>query len=179
MSHLENGHEHIELLEMRPRFKLRAKSESEAVRALFQAAVEDETKVHGWLTKYHMHLQIPAAEQHYWSPVLHAGVEDDEYEGGCIIRVLVGPRQQIWAMFTFFKAAIGVLGLFGGMYGLTQWQLGKSSYFLWCIPVALVLAAGVFGVAKLGQQKGRAEMEHLIRFLHRALKDAELRRDDG
>ena len=108
--------------------------------------------------------------------MLHAGIEDDESDGGCIIRVLIGPRQHIWAMFTYLKAAIGLLGLFGGIYGCSQWQLDKPAYFLWSVPVALLLAGSLFAIAKMGQEKGHDEMEYLIRFVHHALKDAQLSR---
>lgn len=179
MSHQEaDGHEQVELFEMRPRFKLHSPLTAEEVKQLVGEALENEPHVHGWLTKYHAHVHIPKHLQHYWSPVLHAGIEDDEYEGGCLIRVLIGPKQSIWVMFTFLKGAIGMLGLFGGLYGISEWQLGKSAMFLWTVPIAIVLALGVFAAAKAGQDKGYDEMEHLIRFMAKALKKAEVKRLD-
>ena len=161
---------------MRPRFKLSSQLPAADVRELVKAAIKEDAAVGGWLRHHLAHVTIPEQHQHYWSPVLQATIDDNPDENCTFIRVLIGPRQSIWLVFTFLKGAIGVLGLFGGMYGFSQWQLGKPSYWLWAVPVALVLAGAVFGAAKLGQLKGRDQMEHLVRFLERSLKKAKVRR---
>ena len=99
-----------------------------------------------------------------------------EDDNKAYIKCILGPKQSIWTMLMFFYIGLGVLTLFGGMYGLVKWNLGKTSIFLWVFPVALFLFAVIYFTSKYGQRKGRDQMLYLVSFLYHALSDEKLER---
>lgn len=72
-------------------------------------------------------------------------------------------------------SSISVLGLFGGIYAISMWQLDKGSAWLWTFPIAIVLFIGVFIAAKVGQKIGHEQMVFLITSLHKSLEKEKLK----
>ena len=79
-------------------------------------------------------------------------------------------------MLMFGYVGITVLALFGGLYGLVKWDLGKESIFIWTIPIAGFLFLIVYLTSKYGQQKGRDQMLYLVSFLYHAIDDDAIER---
>ncbi len=158
-----------------PRFKLKTSlSKSEIITILIHR-VNNEPSINGKSLHDHFYLSIPPSDWHFWSPELNITIEEIKKDNHSIIRCLVGPRQTVWTMFLFLYASISLIVLFGGMYGLTQWQMNKPTLWLWIIPIGIVLLVGVYIAAKIGQSIGKEQMLHLIRFTHHALnKDGKL-----
>jgi hypothetical protein len=144
---------------------------------LLQNQVDNDPSVVGKKVHEQFYLDIPKQLQHYWSPELRVSLEEDEEEEkGTIIRCILGPSYTVWVMFVFLYTLLGVISLFGGMYGLVQWSLGHPTLWVWCMPITLVILAGVYLTAKIGQGKGRDEMLHLVSVLYHALKDGDIKR---
>lgn len=150
-----------------PRFKLKTSLSKSAIIATLIERVNKEPSVNGKTLHDHFYLSIPPSDWHFWSPELNITIEENESHS--IIRCLVGPRQTVWTLFLFLYASISLLVLFGGMYGLTQWQMDKPTLWLWIIPIGLILLLGVYVAAKIGQSIGKTQMLHLISFTHHAL----------
>jgi hypothetical protein len=158
--------------EIRPRFKLVTDlSEDEVFARLKAFTLEDKTVV-GKKVLDQFYLDIPDYnERTYWSPELRVTIEKDEYDhpGKTVIRVLVGPRSNVWTLFVFLYSFLAVLSVFGGMYGLSQLNMGKSTPWIWCFPVTLAIIFGVWLIAKIGQTSARDQTLHLVSALYHAI----------
>ena len=164
-------------IEIRPRFKLLSNLEENIILDRVKTALPTQIEVKGQINGTHCFLQIPKSKQHYWSPVMEVVVKKDyEDETKTCIRCLIGPKQSIWLMLMFGYVGITVLALFGGLYGLVKWDLGKESIFIWTIPIAGFLFLIVYLTSKYGQQKGRGQMLYLVSFLYHAIDDDAIER---
>ena len=171
-----NRKEHHALGEIRPRFRLITPyTEAEVLSRLEDFTKKDDTVI-GKKVREMFYLDIPMSTRHYWSPEMRLYCEKNEYGEGTFIRCIIGPRHSVWLMFVFIYGFLGVISLFGGMYGLAQWNLGKVTGWLWCFPVAFCVFMGVYITAKLGQRTGRDQMLHLVSVLYHSLGDKPLER---
>ena len=166
-----NKKEQHNKIEIRPRFRLITTYSIPEVLDLLSQSIQQDDSVIGKKVHDIFYLDIPLKERHYWSPELRVSLEPNGAGEGTFIRCVVGPRHSVWLMFIFIYGFLGVLSLFGGMFGLAQWNLGNGSVWLWCFPVAFLLILGVYITAKLGQRTGRDQMLHLISVLYHALGD--------
>lgn len=104
----------------------------------------------------HIYIKIKPEDQHFWSPQLHLSFEQDEEQ--VTIRGLYGPNPTVWAIFFFGYAALGILSLFLGMWGLSRWSLGMDASVLWSIPILASLAIFLYVIAQSGQKLGAQQM---------------------
>ena len=163
---------HSILGEIRPRFKLKSSLGPDEVFEKIKAHIEKDKTITGRVVDHYAIIGIPGEDIHYWSPELQIRAEvDEENPEFSIVRCLVGPRQTVWAMFSFFYAAIIIVSTFGGMYGLSRIQLGHSSNFVWFFPIGLLVFSSIYLTAKLGQKSGRDQMLHLVSFVYHTLDD--------
>lgn len=139
-------------------------------------ALPKQSDVVGEVKGNHAFVKIPLKDQHYWSPTMEVEVKNYDDETKTSVRCVLGPKQSIWLMLIFFYVGIGVLALFGGMYGLVKWNLGKESIFIWAFPIAALLFIIIYLIAKYGQRKGRDQMLYLVSFLYHAIDDENLER---
>ncbi len=175
-----NRKDHNELGELRPRFHLLSSFDHEEVLKKLHSFTLDDHTVDGRKAANLYYLDIPESQRHFWSPELMMSFEkynDDKFKTR--IRVLVGPQYSVWIRFVFMYSALGLLTLFGGMYGLTQFTLGIKSGWVWCLPISVTLLIGVYVIAKLGQKKGRDHTLHLVSCLYHSLGEGELERIDS
>lgn len=162
---------HSILGEIRPRFVLRINCEPElAINHLQQSFINDNT-VSGTRSKGLIFLKTPTWLQHYWSPEMTVRIEKSEITEFVNVNCLVGPRQSVWAMFALIYAAILLVTIFGGMFGIVQYQTTGTSTWIYLIPIGLVAFLSVFITSKVGQAKGRDQMLHLVSFLYHSLSE--------
>lgn len=169
----------IEGFEIRPRFKLSTNISVKEGLGLVKNGVEDvqinQEKVRCRITHTHAHFSVPAAFEHYWSPVLHVGFERESEDESTTLHCLIGPKQGVWAMFALIYAAIGILVIFGALYGGAKYQLEGDATFLWLALVGVFLFLVTFIGVKIGQQKGQHQTMELLKFLWVILKDAKVK----
>jgi len=162
-------------IEIRPRFKLFSDFGSEEILEKINKALPEQSDVVGIVKGTHAFLRIQESKEHYWSPVMEVVVEKDEDDiKKTSIRCLLGPKPSIWMMLMFIYVGVGVFSVFGGMYGLAKWNLGKESIFIWAFPVGLFIFGIIYFTSKYGQRKGRDQMLHLVSFLYHAIDDGNL-----
>lgn len=162
---------HSILGEIRPRFYLKTNLDPDvAVKHIEDCVVKDKT-VTAVRTDRLIFLKTPSWLQHYWSPEMTVRIEKDEFANHTTISCLIGPRQTVWAMFAMIYAAILLVTIFGGMFGLVQYSTSGSSNYIWLIPIGCIAFSTVFIVAKVGQKKGRDQMLHLVSFLYHSLTE--------
>jgi len=165
-----------DFVEIRPRFKLLTKLSSDEITTNLTDGLKLDNTIIGKKVINVFYLDIPVAHQKYWSPELRASFEDNEAGEGTLIRVVIGPRYKVWVLFVFLYSFLGLICLFGGMYGLAQWQLGIDSFWIYCFPIVGLIIGSVYLIAKLGQRATRNEILHLSSFLYHNIKDSDLER---
>lgn len=166
--------------EIRPRFVLRIQSDPEQAMQYIADRIPTDSSVSGIRSNGYIFLKIPLAQQHYWSPELSVRIEKQDYLEYTSVHGLVGPRQAVWAMFALIYAALTLATTFVGMFGAVYYQTKGDPFYLYFIPLGLVLISTVFLTAKAGQRKGRDEMLHLISFLYHSLDElGEVKRVEG
>lgn len=152
--------------EVLPRFRLRVAADKDAILDYLDELLKSSTDVSHIRAKQYLILKIPEHKKEYWSPELQIQPFDDINEKNkTLLRCVIGPSQSVWMMFTFIYSAIIVLTLFGGMFGLVQYQINEYSIFLWIWPVGIIAFLSFFAVAKFGQHKARNQTLRLVSFL--------------
>ncbi len=67
-------------------------------------------------------------------------------------------------------AALAVLSLFAGVFGLSQMMLNNSAPILWAIPIMVAVAVGLYLVAQGGQKIGAEQMFRIHHFYEQISK---------
>lgn len=151
---------------MRPRFQVAINVDSdEARRRLTEPLVGPNCPVEGVLAGFHMELKIPIEKRYFWSPNL--SVEILEAEGETRLSGLFGPRPSVWTLFATFYGALAFMAFIGGVFGYSQWVLGKTPWAFWGIPVAAVGSLLGYSFALYGQRLARDQMDLLRSYLNR------------
>lgn len=165
-----------DFIEIRPRFKLKTILGKEIVLNNLIRGLKGDESVYGKQVIYTFYLDIPLVDQKYWSPELRASIEDNEAEEGSLVRVVIGPRYKVWVFLVFLYTFLALTCLFGGMYGMAQWNLGIQSLWIYCLPIMLILIGLVYTIAKLGQRATRDQILHLTSYLYHHIEDDNLER---
>jgi hypothetical protein len=150
---------------VRPRFREELTfAQQDFVQQLLRA-IEETDEVVGSVSDSYCVLKIPAIERHYWSPQLTLTLEEAEGNPGMtVVRGLYGPKPSVWAVFFMSYAAIGIIALFIGVFGLSQLMLHKPAPILWALPVLLLAGMVLYLVAQSGQKIGAEQMFRIHHF---------------
>jgi hypothetical protein len=162
---------HSVLGEIRPRFALKIESEPNAAMDHVEASIYKDKTVSGDRSDQLIFLKTPSWERHYWSPEMSVRIEVEEYTDYTTVSCLVGPRQAVWALWAFIYSAFLMVTVFGGIFGLVQYNQDGSSPWIWIIPIGAILLSSAFVASKIGQRKGRDQMLHLISVLYHSLEE--------
>ena len=155
---------------LRPRFRYYVPTPQEEVAEQFNVILKDSNqKFTGTALKYHIVIDFPEKDRHYWSPQLDLNLE--KYESGTLIRGLLGPRPNVWTVFMFFNAIGGVLGIGGSIIGIGQWSMGNDPMAFWLLPFSAIMFGGVYFAGKTGKKIAHNESVELHQFLIQNLKD--------
>lgn len=162
---------HSVLGEIRPRFALKIDADPELAIGHVEKCLHADKTVSGNRSNTLLFLKTPSWEQHYWSPEMTVRIEVEEYTEYTTVSCLVGPRQTVWALWAFIYSSILLVTVFGGMFGLVEYNQEGSSPWIWVLPIGVVLLSTAFIASKIGQRKGRDQMLHLISFLYHSLNE--------
>ncbi len=166
-----NRFNHSILGEIRPRFKLKISVPPEqALDHAAQRLYNDKT-VSGERSDHLLFLKTPSWQRHYWSPEMTVRIEVEEFTDYTTVSCLVGPRQTVWALFTFMYAAIIIASTFGGIFAWVNYSETGASGWLWIFPIGVILTLSIFITSKIGQHKGRDQMLHLVSFIYHTLDE--------
>jgi len=155
---------------IRPRFKEQLTLTKESFKEKISKSLEGNEDCVGLISESYCVLKIPNSERHYWSPQLTITIENEEEEEHITVRGLYGPKPSVWAVFFMGYAALGVLSLFVGVYGLSQMMLEKPAPILWLIPAFGVIALILYLVAQGGQKIGAEQMFRIHHFYESVMK---------
>lgn len=163
--------------QIRPKCKLKAEIAPEKVIEEIRFLLKTSENIEGKIVDNYIYLQIPAKDQHYWSPEMRISIK--KTNTGSAISGLVGPNGKVWATFIVFYGLAVMLFIFGGSLGISQWLLGIDSSWLWSIPASVILYGIILFSAKYGQRLGRDQHLLLRYFMDEAVALAENRESSG
>ena len=155
---------------IRPRFKEQLTLTKDSFKHKINESLENTSDCVGLISESYCVLKIPTDERHYWSPQLTITIEEEEEEDHITVRGLYGPKPSVWAVFFMSYAALGVLALFVGVFGLSQIMLEKPAPILWLIPAFGLIAAILYLVAQGGQKIGAEQMFRIHHFYEGIMK---------
>ncbi|MEL7531824.1 MAG: hypothetical protein AAFN10_10975 [Bacteroidota bacterium] len=142
---------------IRPRFEHQIScSPQELQKRLQHQIVVNNTACLLRIKQDQIYLLIPNEEQHFWSPQLQLQLDKDE-QGNQIVRGLYGPNPNVWILFIYGYAALGILATFSLIIGFSQWSLAQSPWGLWVFSLLAFLALGLYLIAQTGQKLGAAQ----------------------
>ncbi len=153
---------------IRPRFQAHSSLSAEELQQAIQQRLESHADCcSGMMVTNHVVLKIPTNQQHFWSPQLSLNFE--ETDEGTNISGLYGPNPNVWALFTFAYATIGILALFVTITGTSKMSLGRYAYELWSLPVFAIIAVILYVMSQVGQKLGAEETFTLHHFFEEAI----------
>ncbi|KAA3652393.1 MAG: hypothetical protein DWP98_01320 [Bacteroidetes bacterium] len=166
-------HFDFEQLHIRPRFKFTVPYETIALVAHLKKKFK--SKDHKFPTSVvgnYFTLDVPQHIAHFWSPRVSFEIEvNEEDPSKSTVRGLIGPKPNVWTMFVFIYFAIGILGVFASIYGLSKSTLGQSSLMVWGFPIALLAMSTAYVASKSGEKLGAEQIEILKTFFRDSWKE--------
>ncbi|MDO9274992.1 MAG: GTP-binding protein [Lutibacter sp.] len=158
-------------IHLRPRFKMEFEESQQNLIAKFQNKVKNATcKYCVKVIDGHIVIDIPAEENHFWSPQLHVEIEKIE-ENRSIVKGLFGPKPQVWTFFMFIHFAMAVAFIGFSIIAYVKWSL-KSDYKTALI-ITLVLPflwIAMYFLGRLGKRRGHKQMDELYGLMVVTLK---------
>lgn len=162
---------HHILGEIRPRFALKINCDPEKALEHLGLKLKEDRSVSGVRSNNYVFVKTPEQVAHYWSPEMSVRIEQHDYLDYVGVHCVIGPRQSVWVLFTLIYAALAILTIFGGIFGIVQLDMEGSASVIWSLPIGLILISTIFITSKMGQNKGRDEMLHLVSFVYHALDE--------
>lgn len=152
---------------LRPRVDAHLSADPEEIEARLNAQLEKENSpVVGHISHGFGRLQL-RDDQQYWSPEFSLRIEAED--GGSRVSGLMGPKAEVWTLFVFCYAVLGLGTLIVLLIGLSNWSLGQSTRILWAVPFGLGVVSSLYYVAWTGQRWSRSQMRSLLKFCESAI----------
>ncbi len=158
---------------VRPKFKLQSDISTEGILKEVSSLLHISTNVEGKIVDNYIYLKIPEKDQHYWSPEMRVSIKDSN--NGSLVSAMVGPNGKVWATFMVYYGLSVMVLLFGGSFGISQWFLGIESFWIWSIPLSVLMYVTIILAARYGQRLGKEQHLTLRYFLNEAIAHAENR----
>jgi hypothetical protein len=157
-------------IHLRPRFKMHFEESSQEIISKFKANLKDgECKYCIKIVDGHIVIDVPAEENHFWSPQLNIEVESGE-NSQTIVKGLFGPKPQVWTLFMFFHFAVAVAFIGFSVMAYVQWSL-KTDYL---VALEMVIALPILWIVmyflgRWGKRTGHKQMDELYKFMMKTL----------
>ncbi|MFO0697290.1 MAG: hypothetical protein U0230_27180 [Polyangiales bacterium] len=157
---------------MRPRFEVELTVPTETiVKRMVSVMQEESCAIRGEVRPRGAELRLKTGQRHFWSPFLSIAFYDDEAEGKTYLVGRFAPHPDVWTFFLCLYGLYFMVGLFGAMYGVSQWIIKQPPWAFWSVPLCLGLFAFTYGAAFIGQGLGAEQMYLMRTFVDRCLED--------
>lgn len=156
---------------MRPRFSvaLRRGETEKLIPELIRQLRMADSQAQGRVLNKHVELTTCARSMHVWSPRLSLQLEVCE-DGEELLTGQFSPHPSVWTGFMALYGSLALFGVFGLVFGISQWTLHMTPWGLLAVLAALALMGFTYGAAFIGQGLGADEMYNLRAFLDDALR---------
>ncbi|MDO9038978.1 MAG: GTP-binding protein [Lutibacter sp.] len=158
-------------IHLRPRFKMSFEENHQKLIAKFQRNVKNATcnycvkDIDG-----HIVIDIPAKENHFWSPQLHLEIEKIE-ENKSIVKGLFGPKPQVWTFFMFIHFAMAFAFIGFSIVAYVKWSLKSEYQIAMAVTLSLpILWVIMYILGSIGKRRGHKQMDELYGFMMETLK---------
>lgn len=138
---------------IRPRFRHYLAEDELVLRERLLEGLGKHSNIHVVKARSYLIVEYNPEHRHYWSPQLQLSFEDDD-EGQTLIRGLYGPHPNVWAIFFYGYAAMGVLGTFFAVIGFSQYILNHTTWAFLALAACAVVAVLLYVIAQFGQKVG-------------------------
>ncbi len=157
--------------QIRPKCKIKIGIQPETFVEEIRTSLTKTSSIVGKIIDNYIYLKIPEKDQHYWSPEMRISIKKGDV--GSTVTAIVGPNGKVWATFLIFYGLAIMLLIFGGSLGISQWMLDIDSFWIWSIPVSVVLYVFIIIAAKYGQRLGHDQHLRLRYFLDEVVAKVE------
>ena len=156
---------------LKPRFKMKFDESQEEILAKFKKNLKDkDCKYCSKQSGNHIFLDVPKAEEHFWSPQLQVEVIKVEKDK-TTIKGILGPKPQVWTMFIFFHFVLALAFVVFFVLFYVKWSMEKEytfyKYMLIILPIIWII---MYFVGQAGKKLAYKQMLELDNFLKRILK---------
>jgi len=158
-------------IHLRPRFKMDFKESQQNLISKFESNLKDgDCKYCSKIVDGHIVIDVPVAENHFWSPQLNIEIEKIE-EGKTIVKGLFGPKPQVWTLFMFFHFAVAVAFIGFSVMAYVQWSLKTDFMFALSMVIGLpVIWIVMYFLGRWGKSTGHKQMDDLYKFMMKTLE---------
>lgn len=140
-------------IRIRPRFRHQIEGSAEEVhKKLVDGFSKNTDRIHLVKLPHYLVIEYNESIRHYWSPQLQLSLEENEE--GTLLRGMYGPHPNVWAIFFYGYAAMGVLGTFFLVIGLSQIMVDEPSWAFYALGGCAVTAIVLYLIAQAGQKVG-------------------------
>jgi len=173
---------------MRPSFVIDARCHPEDIMDALREHLEaNPQRVAATFSQYHGVLQSNDDRPRFWAPCLDLSVEDTSRatpSGTGVAPELVvatklwgtfSPRPEIWTGFVFAIGTSVVISVISVFFGIAQIMSGEAPSAFVVPVVAMLLAAGLYASALVGQGLSLDEMYRIRNYVDTCLQAAEER----
>jgi hypothetical protein len=158
-------------IHLRPRFKMNFEESQQKLLAKFQSNVKNaDCNYCVKVIDGHIVIDIPAKENHFWSPQLHIEIEQID-ENRSIVKGLFGPKPQVWTFFMFIHFAMAFAFIGFSIVAYVKWSLKSDYTTSLIVTVALpILWVIMYFLGSLGKKRGHKQMDELHGFMMKTIK---------
>ena len=155
---------------LKPRFQVSVKKPQKDVLKDFKVSLKREKcPYYSKIVGYHIVLDIPENQSHFWSPQLHLEVEKDK-DNTTLIKGLLGPKPHIWTFFMFLHFVVAITFFVFFVIAYSHYTLDKDYSFELTMEIVLPVIWLIFYIGgQLGKKKGYKQMEELHDYLMQIL----------
>ena len=158
-------------ISLKPRFRIEWPEDKGVIVEKFENEfAQVGSKFSGKIVDHHIIIDVPKEEEHFWSPQLHAEVDETE-ANDTIIKGLFGPKPTVWSLFMFIHFGVALAFLVFLVLLYTRWSLEQDYRFamLMCISMPILWVVLYF-FGRVGKSKGRHQMEQLRQYFFEILE---------
>jgi len=159
---------------LKPRFKLKYSEPKDELIELFKEKLKD--KDFGYPNKFidhHIVIDVPASEEHFWSPQLHIEIEEEGKLS--IVKGILGPKPKIWTFFIFLHFLVaGTFFIFFVIF-YSKWSLDQDYGFSMTMCILMpILWVILYFAGQLGKKFGYEQMVQLKGILEDVLRNKKM-----
>lgn len=149
---------------LKPRFKKELTiGKTELLQKIGKSLKEEKHPYRTKLVDNHLVIDVPKLEETFWSPQLHAEVEEEE--GKTVIKGVFGPKPQVWTFFMFVHFAVAIAFVVFLVMAYTQYSLKQDYKFamIMCFAMPVIWFLLYFG-GQYGKKKSYRQMVEIDLF---------------
>jgi hypothetical protein len=155
---------------MRPTFDIPVGDEGHLVLARLREQLDAPgAEFSGQVRSNHAFVRLPEDRSSLLSP--HLNLELLDAEEGTVLHGRFSPHPNVWTGFMAVFFTLGMLGLTGFIYGVSQYMLDGPVWAMWALPASLALIAFIYGAAFIGQGLSSEEMFALRAFVECTVRE--------